>query len=89
MLVDTVTVEGNMHAGQPLLEPVLRGGNLVRPADSLSRIRERCAHQLAQLPEHLRALEMEPIYEVRMAPELTVLARQSDEAIFSRKSSLE
>ena len=89
MLVDTVTVEGNMHAGQPLLEPVLRGGNLVHPADSLSRIRERCAHQLAQLPEHLKALEREPIYEVRVAPELTELARQSDEAIFSRKRSLE
>ncbi|HET9217952.1 MAG TPA: nicotinate phosphoribosyltransferase [Terriglobia bacterium] len=86
---DTVTVEGNIQEGQPLLEPVLRGGNPVRPADSLSRIRERCTRQLAQLPEHLRALGTEPIYEVRISAELTALARQTDEAIFSRKSSVE
>jgi nicotinate phosphoribosyltransferase len=89
MRADTITLEGKMQPGQPLLETVLRGGTPIRPYESLSRIRERCAQQLAQLCEPLRTLGTEPTYEVLIAPELTALAEQTDEAIFSRKNSLE
>jgi nicotinate phosphoribosyltransferase len=42
--------------GEPLLETVMRGGELVRPHPALGRIRERCAAQVGALPEGLRRL---------------------------------
>ena len=39
-----------------LLEAVMRGGELSRPHPQLSEIRERCAAQLAMLPDGLRRL---------------------------------
>jgi len=87
MQADALTVEGDIQPGQPLLETVMRGGNLVRPLDSLSAIRERTAQQLAELPEHLRALEADLRYTVRIAPALAALADQTDEIIFREKGN--
>src|SRR5688572_4243319 len=87
MQADALTVEGDIQPGQPLLETVMRGGNLVRPLDSLSAIRERTAQQLAELPEHLRALDADLRYTVRIAPALAALADQTDEIIFREKGN--
>ena len=82
MEADTLAVDGSIHSGQPLLEAIMRTGNLVRPLGSLSAIRDRVAQQLAQLPENLRTLEADTGYAVRIAPELAALADRTDEAIF-------
>jgi len=87
MQADTLTVEADIQPGQRLLETVMRGGNLVRPLESLSAIRERTARQLAELPEHLRALEADLPYDVRIAPALAALADRTDEVIFREKGN--
>jgi nicotinate phosphoribosyltransferase len=65
-------------AGEPLLETVMHGGELVRPHPALSRIRERCAAQLGALPEGLRRLIGHAPYPV--SPSETLRARQ-DKAV--------
>jgi nicotinate phosphoribosyltransferase len=87
MQADTLTVEGDIQPGQPLLEPVMRGGNLMQPLESLSAIRGRATQQLAQLPEQLRTIETGPTYAVRIAPALAVLAARTDEAIFGEEGN--
>jgi len=52
------------HRGEPLLIPILRGGQLVAPQPSLEAIRQRCAAQLAALPEPLKTLEADHVYPV-------------------------
>jgi nicotinate phosphoribosyltransferase len=61
-------------AGEPLLETVMRGGELARPHPALNRIRERCAAQLGSLPEGLRRLSGHDTYTVR--PSEALRARQ-------------
>jgi nicotinate phosphoribosyltransferase len=41
---------------EPLLEPVMRDGRLLRPHQPVAVLRERCAAQLASLPEECRRL---------------------------------
>jgi nicotinate phosphoribosyltransferase len=61
-------------AAEPLLETVMRGGELVRPHPALSRIRERCAAQMNALPEAVRRLSGHVTYPVR--PSEALRARQ-------------
>jgi nicotinate phosphoribosyltransferase len=61
-------------AGEPLLDIVMRGGELVRPHPTLSQIRERCAAQLGALPEGLRRLSGHVTYPV--SPSEVLRARQ-------------
>ncbi len=62
------------EAGEPLLETVMRGGELARPHPALHRIRERCAAQLGALPDGLRRLSGHVIYPV--TPSEVLRARQ-------------
>jgi nicotinate phosphoribosyltransferase len=87
METDTVSVWGDLQPGEQLLEPILRQGKRVRPAESLSTIRERSAYQLGRLPGYFRALETQPVYPVRIAPALEELAKSADEAIGRGKLS--
>jgi nicotinate phosphoribosyltransferase len=79
MTYDFVTAEGERPLGEPLLVPQMRGGRRVRSPESLDAIRARAASELARLPPHLRALETEPPYEVRIAPVLERMAAELDE----------
>ena len=66
--------------GQPLLEPVLRGGRRVAPAPTLADARRRCAEQLRTLPERLRGLGAVPDgCAVEISPALQALAAAVDE----------
>jgi nicotinate phosphoribosyltransferase len=51
--------------GESLLEPVMRGGELLRPHPPPGEVRRRCAAQLATLPEGLRRLRDHDDYPVR------------------------
>jgi nicotinate phosphoribosyltransferase len=55
---------------EALLTPVLRGGRLVGPSPSLPEARARCKAQLANLPEALKALNVDAAYPVTYSDRL-------------------
>jgi nicotinate phosphoribosyltransferase len=59
--------------GEPLLRTVMEGGRLVEPMPALGAIRERCAAQVASLPEEVRRLTRAGRYAVRYSERLTGL----------------
>lgn len=63
---------------QPLLQPVVRGGEVLDDALSdLDAARKHAADAIAQLPDWLRGVKVaEPPYRVAWSEELTTLARQ-------------
>jgi len=80
MAQDVISLEDDMVVGEPLLEPVVRGGRrLARP--SLAAIRDRARRNLAALPEPLRTLEAGADYPVEVAAPLRRLAGEVDRRI--------
>ncbi|WP_146649243.1 nicotinate phosphoribosyltransferase [Labilithrix luteola] len=80
MYADTVTIEGDVLPGTPLLVPIMRGGRRVAGRESLDRIRSRSREQMARLPEHLRLLTVDPAFPVRKSPALLQLSARLDSA---------
>lgn len=76
---DNMTVQSDMQPGEPLLQPVMRGGVAVRPLPSLNVVRDYARSQLATLPTSLRALDAAPPFEPAIAPALHEMARQCSE----------
>jgi nicotinate phosphoribosyltransferase len=62
-------------AGESLLEPVMRGGELLREHPPLGDVRRHCLAQIAALPDGLRRLQDHDEYPVRPSAELR--ARQA------------
>ncbi|HEY7675531.1 MAG TPA: nicotinate phosphoribosyltransferase, partial [Candidatus Methylomirabilis sp.] len=58
-----------------LLRPVIRDGRLLEPLPSLTAIRERCAAQVAALPEPVRRLRNAGAYPVLYSERLAELQR--------------
>jgi len=56
--------------GTPLMEMILRSGQLVKPLPSLEAIREHCREQRNRLPEELRNLNATRKYPVRYSDAL-------------------
>ena len=75
---DVISVEGDTHAGETLIEQVMRGGKRTVPAPTLTQIRERAAAELARLPEPMKRLEAGAAYEVTIADALKALAAKAD-----------
>ncbi len=82
---DVLTLEDDLQEGQPLIEPFMHAGKRLPageagmgPPTPLSELRKRAAAQLALLPEHLRRLEEDPPYEVRISQSLHDLAHTVD-----------
>lgn len=68
--------------GRPLLRQVMEGGKRTLPREPLDRIRERCATNLARLPERLKALtSVEPPYPVRHSARLERLLAETREHV--------
>jgi nicotinate phosphoribosyltransferase len=78
LLADVVSRVDEPCEGAPLMEPVLRGGSLIRPLPSLEAARTRAAAQLAMLPSHLKELRGGARYEVQISTGLHELARELD-----------
>jgi len=70
---DLVAPEGEAAAGEPLLIPAMRGGEIVRE-ESLEQMHERASAGLAALPARLRQAQTpegtDP-YPVEISPALT------------------
>jgi nicotinate phosphoribosyltransferase len=64
---------------QPLLEPVMRAGRRIAPAEPLAALRQHAAAELDRLPEALRSLEPATVpYPVEISAGLRDLAAQLD-----------
>jgi len=57
---------------------VMRGGQRLKPAPTLSQIRERAVRDLARLPEPLRQLQPGTDYPVKVSDKLVALAKEAD-----------
>jgi nicotinate phosphoribosyltransferase len=73
---DTIGLVDEDLVGQPLLHPVIRGGALVAPLESLGEIRDRAAAQIAALPERVRALRDPDTQPPRHSPRLAALEEE-------------
>ncbi len=78
MAGDTLSVEGDRQAGDPLLQLVMQNGRRSGPAPSLADIRAHATRELARLPEPLRRLDPKASYPVEVADALVQLAAQVD-----------
>jgi nicotinate phosphoribosyltransferase len=68
MVGDTIARASEDLDGEPLLRPVVRGGERIGPAESLDAVRERARQQRAALPGHLRTPEPPaPAYPVAIS----------------------
>lgn len=77
MAGDCLSLEAYPQPGEALLQPVMRAGRRLAPAESLTVARDRAGRQLAALPAALRANQIVP-YPVVIAPELQALVEQLD-----------
>jgi nicotinate phosphoribosyltransferase len=75
---DTLSVEGDHQAGEPLIEPVMKGGRRLGARPTLAEMRARTARDLGQLPEPLRRLEPGASCTVEVADALKRLADDVD-----------
>lgn len=77
----TLADEAAPQDGTALLQPVMRAGRRLAPAEPLADLRRHAAAELARLPEPLRTLDPLPdaaAYRVDIASGLQALARQLD-----------
>ena len=74
---DILSIESDSHAGETLIEPVMRGGKRIAPAPALDAVRARAKRDLARLPGPLARLEPGP-YPVTVADKLAALAAEAD-----------
>ena len=78
MAGDVVSVETDVHPGEPMLQLVMKGGRRIAPSPPLAEVRARTARELERLPGPLRRLEPDTHYPVRIAPALVRLAEEVD-----------
>lgn len=78
ILHDVVGLQEESHAGTPLLECVMRGGQRTRESPSLAASRAHARAELAALPDALRSLEIAAPPPVSISPALQALAARLD-----------
>ncbi|MBI3608517.1 MAG: nicotinate phosphoribosyltransferase [Nitrospirae bacterium] len=78
MTSDVLTIEGDPQPGEPLIQPVMRGGRRLTPPTPLAESRARAAAELARLPPASRSLDDAPPYPVTITPALRALADTVD-----------
>jgi nicotinate phosphoribosyltransferase len=76
---DVITLEGDIHEGEPLLQPVMRHGQRLAPPAPLHEIRKHVETELMSLPERLRRFEPTRPYLVEISESVRDLARFLDE----------
>jgi nicotinate phosphoribosyltransferase len=79
MAGDVLTVESDRQAGEPLLQPVMRGGKRLMSSTPLPEARTLAAQQLGRLPARLQAFTAADPYPLKVAPALRELALAVDE----------
>jgi nicotinate phosphoribosyltransferase len=74
---DLVSLDGETHEGEALLQSVMRNGRRVATCASLDTVRAHARDQLARLPAALKRLEPSS-YHVEIGPSLRELALELD-----------
>ncbi len=75
---DVVTLESDAQPGDPLVKPVMRGGNRLAAATPVADIRSHAAANLERLPEPLRQLHETDAYSVEISRALHELSEKVD-----------
>ncbi len=83
MAGDVLSLAGHDQPGEPLIQPVMQGGQRLHPPETLATIKLRVKRELERLPEPLRQLELDATYPVEIAPELVKLAADVDRRLQS------
>ncbi|TAM50495.1 MAG: nicotinate phosphoribosyltransferase [Paraburkholderia sp.] len=78
MAGDLVTLEREQRDGEPLLEPVMRGGKRCAPPTTLEAARQHAQRSLRALPPAQRSLDRDEPYPVAISDGLRELARRLD-----------
>jgi nicotinate phosphoribosyltransferase len=86
MAGDTLSLENDDRAGEPLIELVMQSGKRLKPAPTLAEIRTRAARDLERLPEQLRKLEPGASYPVEVSEALRRLAAEVDGRVAHQKA---
>ena len=79
MMADTLSTEGDLREGEPLIHPVMEGGRRIGPQPSLHDIRAHARHELERLPAELREISPLAPYPVQVSASLEQLAVVADE----------
>ena len=79
MMADTLSLEGDVHDGEPLIYPVMAGGRHVGPQPSLHDIRAHARHGLGRLPAQLKEISPLVPYPVQVSASLEQLAAVTDQ----------
>lgn len=85
MREDVVATMAESPPGEPLLQPVMRGGRRLLPPVDLATLRASTAAGLARLPEALLGLDPAPHFPVVISPGLVALAEQVDQRLAGRR----
>jgi nicotinate phosphoribosyltransferase len=80
MTEDVVATAEEELGGEPLLVPVMRGGEIVL-VETMEKMRERTRHSLGSLPVELRSAGPKPPYPVKHSERLRELAAAGEEAL--------
>lgn len=75
---DVLSLEGDRVDGEPLIQPVMKGGRRVTASIPLNELRERVLESLKRLPESLRRLDRAPEYSVTVSAAIRKLAQEVD-----------
>lgn len=75
---DLVALESESPGGEPLLQPVMRGGERIGECEPLASLRQRVQRQLSELPESLRGLTPVEAYRVGVSMGIRELAARVD-----------
>lgn len=78
MIGDTLAVSGELAAGIPLLQPVMRDGQRLGPLPTLAESRQHAHAQIAALPPVLRHLNARTGYNTSISEALRQLANEVD-----------
>jgi hypothetical protein len=81
MIGDEIVLTSETADGEPLLELVMEGGQILQPLPTLEDARVRLSSQLRQIPEGLLTLDAEPSYRVSVSQQVQDLARETDALI--------
>jgi nicotinate phosphoribosyltransferase len=87
MRLDILSLGEDEQAGEPLIEPVVKGGRRLTPQPTLAEIRARAARGLERLPDPLRRLEPGASYPVEVADALKRLAAEVDRRLADHERS--
>jgi nicotinate phosphoribosyltransferase len=75
---DELTLKTDLGQGEPLLQPVMKGGRRLGPAEDLAQIQIRVKEQVKRLPPQYKELEVNASYPVMISSSLRALAAEVD-----------